>query len=86
LPSKPQKTQDAIGQLCKQLAKARAVMLYVPECEQHPQPMTRCGTRLHAIGASETNAVLAGLRLTRANLADDKATPDIGVHHLSNFD
>ena len=32
--------QDAIGQLWKQLAETRVVMLSVPESGQHPQPMS----------------------------------------------
>lgn len=39
-----------------------------------------------AIWASEPNAVLVGLRLMRANLVDNDAPPDVGVHHVFNFD
>lgn len=34
-------TQDAIGQLWKQLAEVRTVMLSAPQSGQHPQPMTQ---------------------------------------------
>lgn len=38
-----------------------------------------------AVWASESNAVLIGLRLMRANLAEDAPPPDVGVHHVFQF-
>jgi len=39
-----------------------------------------------AVWASEANAILVGLRLMRANLAEDAPPPDVGVHHVFHFD
>lgn len=40
-----EKSDEAIGQLWKQLANSRIVMLSVPESGQHPQPMTHFADR-----------------------------------------
>ncbi len=39
-----------------------------------------------AVWASEANAILVGLRLMRANLIEDTPPPDVGVHHILNFE
>lgn len=39
-----------------------------------------------AVWASEGNAILVGLRLMRAKLVEDSDPPDVGVHHILQFD
>ncbi|MEY1556374.1 pyridoxamine 5'-phosphate oxidase family protein [Yoonia sp. R2331] len=38
-----------------------------------------------AVWASETNAILLGLKLLRANMTEGGAAPDVGVHHVFRF-
>ena len=39
-----------------------------------------------AVWASETNAILLGLKLLRANVTEGGSPPDVGVHHVFRFD
>ncbi|SFS21235.1 pyridoxamine 5'-phosphate oxidase family protein [Yoonia litorea] len=39
-----------------------------------------------AIWASESNSILVGLKIMRAGLSDDHSHPNVGVHHIVEFD
>lgn len=39
-----------------------------------------------SVWASDSNAILVGLKLLRAGISDGQSDPDIGVHHILNLD
>lgn len=39
-----------------------------------------------AVWASDSNAILVGLKLLRSGMSDEQGPPDVGVHHILNLD